>query len=383
MDLAFATFKYYPFGGLEQSMRNIALEVLRRGHSLTLYCHSWQGECFPNAKLEVLPVKKLTNHGEMLAFHQQFQRRLLLRKHDFVVGFKRMPNLDLYYNGDVCYRSEMASKHNSLVRVTPRYKVLSRFENAIFSKDSSTHVMYIAEREKRIFQTCYGTPDSRFHALPPGIDKARIRDACSPDQRRQVRNSLGETEDSLILLMVGSDFRRKGVDRAIHAIAALPSGLKEKSRLWVVGKGDPAPYCKLAEKYGIGKLVRFIGPRDDVPLLLSAADILMHPALTETAGNAILEGLVAGVPVIVSESAGFSVHVAKAGGGRVVSDTPWRQNLLDQALLDLVGDKALRSQLGRQGWHYADVTDLYRRPQVATDIIENLAKEKINANLAG
>lgn len=381
MDLAFVTFKYYPFGGLEQSMRNIALEVLRRGHSLTLYCHSWQGEFFPNAKLEVLPVKKMTNHGEMLAFHQQFQRRLMLRKHDFVVGFKRMPSLDLYYNGDVCYRSEMASKHCSLVRLTPRYKVFSRFENAIFSKESPTHVMYIAEREKRIFQDCYGTPDSRFHALPPGIDKARIRDACSPEQRRQVRNGLGETENSLILLMVGSDFRRKGVDRAIHAIVALPPGIKEKSRLWIVGKGSSAPYRKLAKKFGVEKLVRFLGPRDDVPLLLSAADILLHPALSETAGNAILEGLVAGVPVIVSESAGFSVHVAQAGGGLVVPDTPWRQNLMDQALKELAGDVELRNRLGRQGWRYADETDLYHRPQVAADIIEKLAEEKAHANM--
>lgn len=381
MDLAFATFKYYPFGGLEQSMRNIALEVLRRGHSLTLYCHSWQGKPFPNAKIEVLPVKKWTNHGEILGFHREFNRRLMLRKHDFVVGFKRMPSLDLYYNGDVCYRSEMASKHSPLVKLTPRYKVLSSFENAIFSKKSPTHIMYIAEREKRIFQSCYGTPDSRFHALPPGIDKARIRDACSPAQRSQVRNSLGEPEDSLILLMVGSDFRRKGVDRAIHAIAALPPGLKEKSRLLVVGKGDSAPYLKLAKKHGVGRLVRFIGPRDDVPLLLSAADILLHPARTETAGNAILEGLVAGVPVIVSESAGFSVHVAQAGGGRVVPDIPWRQNLLDQALKELVGDIELRERLGRQGWRYADETDLYHRPQVAADIIEKLAKEKAHANM--
>jgi UDP-glucose:(heptosyl)LPS alpha-1,3-glucosyltransferase len=383
MNLAFATFKYYPFGGLEQSMRNIALEILRRGHNLTVYCHSWQGELLPNARLEVLPVKGWTNHRKMLTFYAQFQRQLTSRHHDLVVGFKRMPGLDLYYNGDVCYLSEMALKPNALAKFTPRYKVLSRFERAVFSKDSSTRIMYIAEREKQIFQSCYDTPDSRFHALPPGIDKARIRDACSADQRNRTRMGLGETEESLIVLMVGSDFRRKGVDRAIHAIAALPPGLKEKSRLWVVGKGNSEPCEKLAKKYGIEKHVRFLGPRDDVPLLLAAADILLHPALTETAGNAILEGLVAGVPVIVSESAGFSVHVARAGGGLVVPDIPWRQNLLDQALLTLAGDKELRVKFGEQGWCYADNTDLYRRPQVAADIIEKLAEEKVHADLVG
>jgi UDP-glucose:(heptosyl)LPS alpha-1,3-glucosyltransferase len=294
-----------------------------------------------------------------------------------------MPGLDLYYNGDVCFGSEMALKRSPLVRFTPRYKVLSAFETAVFSNASSTHIMYIAEREKQIFQTRYGTPDSRFHALPPGIGKTRIRDACSPEQRNLTRSSLNVRKDSLVILMVGSDFRRKGVDRAIRALAALPSGIREKALLWVVGKGNSGPFAKLAGDHGIGNQVHFFGPRDDVPVLLAAADILLHPALTETAGNAILEGLVAGVPVIVSESAGFSLHVARASGGLVVPDIPWRQNLLNQALLELAGDEGLRNQLGEQGWHYADITDLYYRPQVAADIIEKLAEEKVNADLAG
>lgn len=382
MDIGFATFQYYPFGGLEKSMHNIAREIVKRGHKLTFYCHSWEGALLPGAEVKVVPAKGWTNHRKMLSFVRQFQEIVRTCEHDLVVGFKRMPGLDLYYNGDVCYQHEVGLKYNPLLKLTPRYKILSSFEKAVFSKEASTHIMYIAEREKRIFQFCYDTPEQRFHPLPAGIDKISIRDACLSDQRSRTRSALGVPGDSLVLLMVGSDFQRKGVERSMRALAALPLDLRENTRLWVVGKGDARPYVKLATELGIGAQVVFLGPRDDVPQLLAAADILLHPALSETAGNAILEGLVAGIPVIVSESAGFSMHVARADGGLVVSDIPWHQNLLDKALLQLASDQDLRKKLGQNGWHYADITDLYGRPQVACDIIEKLIKEKVHADLA-
>lgn len=385
MDIGFATFQYYPFGGLEKSMRNIALEILRRGHNLTFYCHSWQGDYLPGAKVEIISVKGWTNHARMFSFVRKFRKRMQNCKHDLIVGFKRMPGLDLYYNGDVCYRYEIGLKRNPLIKLTPRYNILSSFEKAVFSKDVSTHIMYIAEREKKIFQSCYDTPEPRFHALPPGIDKISIRNACSVALRTQVRRAMGVSQGTLVALMVGSDFYRKGVDRSIHALAALPVEQRQKLELWVVGQGNPDPFNKLAASLDVESRLRFLGARDDVPSLLGAADILLHPALSETAGNAILEGLVAGIPVIVSESAGFSTHVAKADGGVVVPDCPWCQATFDRALLTLVSDAALRKKLGAQGWCYADTTDLYRRPQVAADIIEMLVNEKrhaINSNAA-
>ncbi|ABA88523.1 glycosyltransferase [Syntrophotalea carbinolica DSM 2380] len=363
-------------------MHNIAREVLRRGHKLTFYCHSWEGPHLSGAKIEIIPAKGWTNHGKMLSFVRKFQKTVHKCEHDLVVGFKRMPGLDLYYNGDVCYQHEVGLKYIPLLKLAPRYKILSSFEKAVFSKEASTHIMYIAEREKRIFQSCYETPEQRFHPLPAGIDKKSIRDASSSGQRTRTRSALGVSGDSLVLLMIGSDFQRKGVDRSMRALAALPADLRQNTQLWVVGKGDARPFAKMGAELGIADQVVFLGPRDDVPHLLAAADILLHPALSETAGNAILEGLVAGIPVVVSESAGFSVHVARADGGLVVSDIPWHQHLLDKALLRLASDQEFRKQLGQNGWYYADITDLYGRPRVACDIIEKLVKEKVHADLA-
>ncbi len=372
MNLAFATLKYYPFGGLEKSFLNICKEALRRGHELTIYCRKWQGDRLAGANIIELPVKGLTNHAKLQEFHRLLMQSIEHLDPDLLVGFKRMPDLDLYYNGDVCFIEEAQAKHGSWYRLTPRYRTLAAFERAVFDPAGQCHVMYISEREKQIYQRIYKTPEQRFHSLPAGIDKRSIRTAIENQKRKQLRVEHQLTDQQVVCLMVGSDFKRKGVDRSIAAVAALPPDLRKDVVLWVIGAGDSAPYQKQASQAGIASQVVFLGGRSDVPDWLAAADILLHPARQETAGNAILEGLVAGLPVVVSACAGFSVHVAEAEAGILVEDKNY-QSGLNHALETLVSNPELRERYGQKGWDYADSTDLYNRPQVALDIIEELA----------
>lgn len=366
--------KYYPFGGLEKSFLNICKEAIRRGHSLTIYCKQWQGDKLAGANIIELPVKGLSNHRKMQSLHHLLMLEYRRGDFDVLVGFKRLPDLDVYYNGDVCFIQEAAGKHGGWYKLTARYRSMARMEAAVFAPESKTHILYIAEREKAIYQGAYHTPENRFHALPAGIDKAAIREAINAGKRDVIRAEQQLGDERLVILMVGSDFKRKGLDRAIDALAALPPLQRDKVCLWIVGTGDAQAYQKQAARLGVDQQLVFWGGRNDVPNLLSAADILLHPARVETAGNAIIEGMVAGLAVIVSASAGFSSHVAAGEGGLLVEDTPYQQQNLNQALERLVSDAELRKKLGANGWHYADNTDLYRRPQVAMDVIETVAR---------
>lgn len=378
--LTFATLRYYPFGGLEKSFLNICKEAIRRGHVLTIYCSSWEGERLPGARIIEVPLSKHSNHARLAEFHQKVMAARSHEPDDVFVGFKRIPDLDLYYNGDVCFIDEAARKHGRWYQWTPRYRHMAAFEQAVFSTEVGTEILFISPREKEIYQRVYGTPEQRFHELPAGIDKQAIRAVEREQARVQVRAELGCASDDTVLIMVGSDFRRKGVDRAIRALAAANH---PRARLWVVGTGERAPYVRLANKLGVAAQVQFLGGRSDVPVLLGAADILFHPAVVETAGNAILEGMVAGLPVIVSASAGFSAHVARAGGGLVVDDQPFEQARFDEAVARLLASPSLAMALGSKGYAYADETDLYRRPKVAVDVMEAIARRKRGADLAG
>jgi UDP-glucose:(heptosyl)LPS alpha-1,3-glucosyltransferase len=106
--------------------------------------------------------------------------------------------------------------------------------------------------------------------------------------------------------------------------------------------------------------------------------VVLHPALSETAGNVILEGLIAGKPVIVTASCGFASHVERADAGCIIP-MPYQQidfnDRLEQAL-----DREQLSRWQHNALTYAGREDLYSRPQKAVDIAEQLAVAKGTAS---
>ena len=64
--------------------------------------------------------------------------------------------------------------------------------------------------------------------------------------------------------------------------------------------------------------MQFLGGRSDVPRFLLGADLLIHPAYHENTGTALLEALVAGLPVLVTDVCGYAHYIAEADAGRVL-----------------------------------------------------------------
>ncbi len=375
MNFAFCLFNFYPYGGLEQSFLNITKQALARGHKVAVFTRSWEGDIPAGLQVNTLPCKGWSNHALAKKYVRQLQQKLAHQPYDVIVGFNRMPGLDVYYNADVSFVLQARKKHGALNRLLPRYRVFAAFERAVFDTASTTHVMFISPSVKADYQREYHTPEHRWHALPPGINKQRIDAALTANDRAATRAELKLQADDTLLVMVGSDFKRKGVDRALHALAALPDHVREKTALVVIGKGDIDSYTKLAQRLAVDSRLRLLGPRKDVPRFLAAADMLLHPALSETAGNAIVEGLVAGLPVLVTASCGFSFHVQAADAGLLIADEPYQQDEFNKLLLQaLMSDQRARWQANARA--YSAATDLYSRPKKAVEIIEAAAERK-------
>jgi UDP-glucose:(heptosyl)LPS alpha-1,3-glucosyltransferase len=286
-----------------------------------------------------------------------------------------MPELDLYYAADLCYLSDIRRRRSLLSRLSSRYRTYAAFERSVFAPESPTEILYLTESQKQDYMDVYGTPADRFHCLPPGIDRERLRPCLSADVRQQTRHELGLKDGDKLLLMVGSDFIRKGVDRSIKALGALPEDLRNKTRLFVVGRGKERPLKKLSAGLGLNQNVRFLGGREDVPPLLAAADLLLHPARRENTGNAILEAIVAGLPVLATRTCGYSTHVEKAMAGQVIDSLPFRQDQMNAALVGLLTSPKI-SQWKKNALHYAEIEDLYSRPEKAATIMEDSVRRK-------
>jgi len=119
MKIAFALYKYFPYGGLQRDMLRIAQACVLRSANITIYCADWQGELPKNIGLEKIVVEKIvargfSNHSRNRSFSAALQLRLRAEKYDLEVGFNKMPGLDLYYAADTCFKAKVMQERSSL-----------------------------------------------------------------------------------------------------------------------------------------------------------------------------------------------------------------------------------------------------------------------------
>ncbi len=379
MKLAFCLFRYFPYSGLSRVFLSIVNEMAKRGHKIDAYVYEWQGEFPEGININLLPSGKWTNHNRDAAYYKTVRPFLVAGNYDAVIGFNKMPELDFYYAGDFCYIDRISSKYSDIYRLTPRHHHFARFEKEVFGVQSETVLLMLSQREKQIYQQNYGTDESRFVILPPALDKNNVISNDVQGVRTSKRLELGLQDDELLVLFVGSGFRTKGLDRAIQAISDLPVELKIRTRLMIVGQDNPHSYKQRAAQLGISDSVQFTGGRFDVPELMLAADLLIHPAYREAAGNVLLEAIASGLPVLTTDNCGYATHISDAKAGDVLQSPVTQEQISSKLSEMLLSDQRLNwSDNGRK---YGQREDLYAMPVFTANIIEKKVPAIISKKL--
>jgi UDP-glucose:(heptosyl)LPS alpha-1,3-glucosyltransferase len=368
MRLAFVIYRYFPFGGLQRDMLRIAAELRSRGHEIRVYCRSWEGPQPDGVQVRCLRGRSWANSRRNEVFQRKVAADLAREPADAVVGFNKMPGLDIYFAGDGCF-AEQALGRGALFRRGGRYRHFAADERAVFDAAAATRILLLTERQREVFRRHYDTPDARMVTLPPGVGADRRAPDDAPQRRRAMRATLGMAEGELALLFVGSGFRTKGLDRAITALATLRREQPSvPARLLVAGQDKRRDYHKQAHRQGVGKQLEFLGGREDVLDLMLAADVLVHPARAEAGGLVLLEAIAAGLPVVTTEVCGYAPHVKQSRAGFVLPE-PFEQAQFDRALMRCI-DGVFRADCREAALLYARLTDLYSLPVAAADQIE-------------
>jgi UDP-glucose:(heptosyl)LPS alpha-1,3-glucosyltransferase len=316
-------------------------------------------------------------------FSKQLSKSLLAQpvddRFDLVIGFNKIENLDLYYAADPCYEAKARQQHGKLYRMSKRYKIYRAMEESVFAPDKNVELLFISDIQMEIVKKIYHTPAQRFHLLPPGVDRSRVRPDNADEIREKTRKSLSLRDDDKLLLMIGTSYKTKGVDRSMEALASLPEPLKSKTFLLVAGEEKLKKYQSLAKRLGIEKQVHLPGARDDVPELLLASDLLLHPARHENTGTVLLEAIAAGTPQLVSGVCGYAFHVQKADTGKVLSE-PYRQTEFNQTLLEMLTSDDWQNWQ-RNALRYMRTSDIFSMPEKVADIIEATGKTRSIGNV--
>lgn len=368
MDLLFAIYRYFPYGGLQKDFLRMITAAREKGHTVKVLAALWEGEKPEGLDVEILKVSGFTNHGKMASFGEAVRKRKKELPGSILFSFNRFGGADYYYAGDNCLAERLKKKHHPwILKLIPRYSAILKQEKEVFAPGLSTKIFYIVERQKQEYMTACGTEEERFLYLPPGIDERCILPENAPEIRREKRKALGIKEEEKLLLLVGAFLKIKGADRVLKSVAGLPPEIQENVRIFLAGNSGEKEMRKLARELSLEEKVIFGGVRKDVPELLLAADLMVHPAREEAAGSVLAEALAAGLPLISSGECGFAPLVKECGG--LALPEPFRQEDLNKALQDLLSGKKLEEMKNRIGKLCAGM-DFHARSRTAIEWME-------------
>ena len=377
MRLLIALYKYFPYGGLQKDTLRFAREAARRGHQVTLLTTDWQGDRPTDANLSIqftAPIRAWTNTARMDEFARRVEEFRRQESYDITLAMNRIPGADFYFAADSCFARYLKRKHWPItLAISPRYRAVLRQEKAVFAPEAHTKILTISEAQVREFQEEYGTQPERFLPLPPGMDEACL--PPPPDQATQIRKAtrqqLGVKDDEFLLLLVGTSFLRKGADRAIATVAALPDELRKRTHFALVGNNPPEKLYSFVKNLPIlSNFVHPIPPQEHVSEYLLAADMMVHPAREEGTGTVLVEALACGLPVVCTAVCGFAPYVAAAGCP--VIPEPFSQDALTAAVAEALPRLA---ELRRRVASYAATQDFCGRSRVAIDLMEQSLRQ--------
>ncbi|MBT8078702.1 MAG: glycosyltransferase [Gammaproteobacteria bacterium] len=189
-----------------------------------------------------------------------------------------------------------------------------------------------------------GVDASRIEIIRSAVDTAAIEQATDP---ASFRREFGIRDGDVVIAAAGQLIARKGHRHLLEALARLVT-TRPQLRLIVFGEGPlRAELLQLTSRLQLEQQVTFAGFRDDLDAMLGNVDLLVHPALAEGLGVAVLKAAAAAVPVVAFAAGGVREAVSDGETGLLVP--PADVEALAAAMESLIDDPERRARLGAAG----------------------------------
>ncbi len=297
----------------------------------------------------------------LLAYPWWFFANHLSRWHDRSGGF--VPDL-VYSPGINCLDADVISVHivfgsfrkrlhselrlsNNPVLSWPRiihrrlyYRLIAALESHVYGR-ADVCLAAVSQKIAADLRECYpASPESSV--IYTGLDL----DCFSPQRRARLRagsrHALSLRDDDFVLLLIGNDWRNKGLNCLLRSMAQVAD---PRLRALIVGRDNPSPFLHLITQLGLEARVQFCPPRADVEAYYAAADAYVGPSLDDAFAQPPAEAMACGLPVITSRNNGGSEIITHGCDGLVL-ENPTDPKALADMIRHLAVDPMLRDQLG-------------------------------------
>jgi UDP-glucose:(heptosyl)LPS alpha-1,3-glucosyltransferase len=324
MKIALLRQRVTALGGAETTLSYLVRGLAAAGHVVTVY--GTDGEAAARAALgpEVGYMRVPVWGGKtlrVLSFALNSRSLLNRVRGQVVFSLERVLSPQVYRAGDGCHREWLARRapYLSLLaratqRLSPFHRTMLLIELRLFAFPGLKRVIANSRQVRDEVIRHYNVDAARVRVIYNGLDRRRFQ-PLGAQVRSELRCRLGVPDDAGIVLFVGSGFKRKGLAFLLQAFSSLSD---KTCLLWVVGKGNSAPYQRAAGRLGVADRVRFWGPAAETAPFYQAATVLALPTLYDPCSNVVLEALACGLPVTTTAANGAAEFLTPGENGAII-----------------------------------------------------------------
>jgi glycosyltransferase involved in cell wall biosynthesis len=310
---------------------------------------------------------------------------------------RRVKNLDydlVYSPGVNCFDADAVSVHivfaEFLRRVRPElafarnpprtwplllhrrlyYRLVIALEKRVYQRPA-THLILTSRRSAEELARFYG----RYERLPlieTGLDHKAFNPELRIASRTEARRKIGLQDETFTLLLIGNDWRKKGLATLLDALTQLAD---LPVQLLVVSNEAAAVSQAVGQYARLSGMVHVLPPRKDVEFYYAAADAYVGPSLEDTFALPAAEAMACGLPVIISARAGAS-DIVHDGIDALVLNDPKDAVALAAMIRRLYIDERLRDHLGEEAAKTARQYTWERNGRELTAILEDVLLRK-------
>jgi UDP-glucose:(heptosyl)LPS alpha-1,3-glucosyltransferase len=317
-------------GGCETYIRDLAHRFVADGHQVQLFVGAIDAAAFPaTAIIHRVPRAGGPRWLRPWRFGARCAAAMQQVPHDVSLGFGRTLGQDVVFLQGGWHAASAAmnlAKHRgwlartvarTLRLVDPAYWSHRWLERRLIA-DPRTHFIVPSRMVQRHGQLHHGLPAERVRVVHNAIDPERFQAYDRLRLRVQERERLGIDPGAVVALFVGHNYRLKGLEPLLRAVALLPA--ESNLHLVACGGADTWAFQRRVDAWGIGDRVHLLGYVPEIRGLFFAADFLVHPTFYDPCALVTLEALACGLPVVTSQFNGASELLPPALQANLLDD---------------------------------------------------------------
>ena len=375
--------------GAERYCVNLFRGLQKLGHRVTVIGEGIDDELKEEVEFLPVAVNKLTSWTRNRSFAENCAKVARSQPFDLVHGLSRVEGLDTYRLTDpmqthwvkVWYRHPVS---RWLQQLNPRHRAIFELERKLYQPAGVRRVIVQSKLDARLLTEYFGVEESRIRRIVNGVDtnvfhpgvrseRAAVREELFRQFDTDATTSRFSSDDTPLLVFASMDFRRKGLDSLLAAVA----GLKDReTKLVVLGAGDIEGYRRIARSLGIERRVLFAGRQSSIARLYGAGDLFVLPTVYEPFPNVNLEAMACGTPVITTATAGGADIIEPGRNGYVIPDAWSVQALTEQIDHHLSLPDSTKQKMSDICWDIASKLRVEENARQVVEVFEEVVREK-------